>query len=117
MLVECKVSRADFHADRRKATRASYDQRPAWHCWYLTPVRLVSVHELPPGWGLLEWDGRRVRVVSDVPAECRQIDDRRAETLRDEVYRLACELRRYQAQGIRYKTVAELMAGAPQGGE
>src|SRR5688572_2769937 len=52
-LVECKVSRADFLADRKKFSRA-HGSMAGNHCWYMTPTGLVKVHEVPPGWGLVE---------------------------------------------------------------
>lgn len=106
-LVECKVSRADFFADRRKPTRAHPDVRPAWHCWYLTPAHLVTQFEIPDGWGLLWWTGKRVTVIKDQPREWADIDDAKPARLRNEIYRMYCELRRYQVQGIRYLTINE----------
>lgn len=98
-LVECKVSRADFFADQKKPGRSVESERPGFKCWYLTPPGLVTHDELPTGWGLLEWNGRQVNVRHDVP---RSYDDRDTDTLRKEIYRLYCEVRRYQLHGITY---------------
>lgn len=105
-LVECKVSRADFFADRRKTSRYQPQFRPAVHCWYLVPFGLVTADELLPGWGLLEYDGQRVRVRVDAPQTA---DDRESHLLRSEVYRLYCEVRRYQAQGLKYAPLKQLL--------
>lgn len=106
-VVECKISRADFFADRKKPTRASYGERPACWCYYMTPPRLVAPEELPDGWGLVEVaDATRAqvrRVVRPKPDD--QIDDRTEHQMRREVVRLYQEVRRYQAQGLRYQTV------------
>ena len=56
--VECKVSRADFLADKRKP---SGSQRAGWWRYYMTPPSLIATWDLPPGVGLLE-AGRCVRV-------------------------------------------------------
>ena len=68
-LIECKASRADFYADRRKGWRHNGrgvgDRR-----FYFTPKGLVRPDELPDGWGLLEVWGQQVRRI--VKPETRQ---------------------------------------------
>lgn len=59
-LVECKVSRSDFFADRGKSHRLIGVGSLRY---YLTPAGLVRPEELPPGWGLLEVRGRSVVTV------------------------------------------------------
>ena len=54
VLVECKISRADFLADRDKPFRQKPDLGLGCERFYLTPRRLLDAMELPPGWGLLE---------------------------------------------------------------
>jgi hypothetical protein len=63
VLVECKISRADFLADREKPWRKK--PRIALGCerYYLTPARLLRPEELPPGWGWLELRGQTVETV------------------------------------------------------
>lgn len=111
-VVECKATRADFFADRKKPSRASYDLRPALWCYYMTPPALVTPEELPAGWGLLEVaDAARasVRVVVKAKPEESWQCDRTNDQWRREAERLYVEVRRYQAQGIRYQTVAEMI--------
>ncbi len=50
-LVECKVSRSDFYADRRKPGAGT---RIGCFRYYLTPPGVLDPKLLPPGWGLLE---------------------------------------------------------------
>ncbi|MBV8476772.1 MAG: hypothetical protein JO249_06355 [Acidobacteria bacterium] len=63
IVIECKVSRADFAADRQKLAR----QRPkgAMGCerWYLAAAGLLKVNEIPQEWGLLQVRQGRVEVV------------------------------------------------------
>ncbi len=60
ILVECKVSRADFLADASKPFRKNpYAGVGRWR-FYLTPPGLLRAEELPVGWGLLEVRGGRV---------------------------------------------------------
>lgn len=105
-VVECKVSRNDFYADRRKPTRSSYDQRPGLLCYYMTPSGLVSPNELPDGWGLLYAEPRMIRTIHNAKPEASLVDDRTAQQLRGELERLYCEVRRYQVNGITYPKVA-----------
>ncbi len=63
MVVECKLSRADFLADRLKPFRQNPGIALGCERFYLAPAGLVSPAELPPGWGLLECRGRKVCLV------------------------------------------------------
>lgn len=62
VLIECKVSRADFLADRSKPFRQKSDLGVGNERFYLAPARLIRPEELPLGWGLLESCGRNVNV-------------------------------------------------------
>ncbi len=63
VLVECKVSRADFLADRDKPFRQKPDLGLGCERFYLTPPGLLEPKELAPGWGLLEVRKRKVEMV------------------------------------------------------
>jgi hypothetical protein len=54
VLVECKVTRSDFLADRAKPFRLKPEQGVGCERFYLVPAGLVRREELPQGWGLLE---------------------------------------------------------------
>jgi hypothetical protein len=60
VVVECKVSRADFLADRGKPFRENSEIALGCERFYLVPAGLITPQELPPGWGLLECAGRKV---------------------------------------------------------
>jgi hypothetical protein len=60
--VECKLSRADFLADRCKPFRRHPEIALGCERFYMTPAGLVLAEELPPGWGLLECLGRMVEM-------------------------------------------------------
>ena len=55
VLVECKVTRADFLSDRSKPFRHNPEKALGCERFYLTPAGLVRLEELPKGWGLLEF--------------------------------------------------------------
>jgi hypothetical protein len=63
VLVECKVTRADFLADRTKPFRQKSEQGVGSERFYLTPPALVKPDELPVGWGLLELRRGRIEVI------------------------------------------------------
>ena len=62
VVVECKVSRADFLADRLKPFRQNPEVALGCERFYLASAGLIAPQELPPGWGLLEYAGRRVEM-------------------------------------------------------
>jgi len=60
VLIECKVTRADFLADREKPFRKQQDMGVGSERYYLAPQGLIVIGELPSGWGLLEVCGRQI---------------------------------------------------------
>lgn len=67
VLVEAKISRSDFRADREKMIHRMPDSCPGQERWYLTPPGMLRAEEIPPGWGLAEVGKRSVRVVVEAP--------------------------------------------------
>jgi len=63
VLVECKVTRADFLTDRAKSCRQKPEQGVGSERFYLTPARLIRPEELTAGWGLLEYRRGRIHIV------------------------------------------------------
>ena len=63
VLVECKVTRADFLADRAKPFRQRPEKGVGSERFYLTPSGFVKPEELPAGWGLLEFRRGRIEMV------------------------------------------------------
>ena len=62
VVVECKVSRADFLADREKPFRQRPESGLGCERFYLVPRGLLGPDELPAGWGLLECHRRTVEI-------------------------------------------------------
>jgi hypothetical protein len=60
VVVECKISRADFLADQKKLVRENPEAGMGCERFYLTPKNLLSKTDLPSGWGLLESYKREV---------------------------------------------------------
>lgn len=60
VMIEVKVSRADFLADKKKPERLHGGI--GTYRFYLAPAGLIGVEDLPPGWGLLEYTGRSVQM-------------------------------------------------------
>jgi hypothetical protein len=64
VLVEGKVARADFLADRAKPFRLKPEYGVGCERFYLAPATLIRSEELPQGWGLLECRGDKIDMVS-----------------------------------------------------
>jgi len=62
ILIECKISRADFFADREKPWRMKPETGMGCERFYLAPLGLIGKQELPKHWGLLECKGREVTI-------------------------------------------------------
>ncbi|MGH9512573.1 MAG: hypothetical protein ACRD2U_10610 [Terriglobales bacterium] len=62
VLIECKISRADFIADCCKPFRQKPETGLGCERFYLAPEGLIALDELPRGWGLLECRNRKVEM-------------------------------------------------------
>ncbi len=66
IMVECKATRADFLADKKK--RHEYQRRDMGdHKYYLTPSGLVRPEECPEDWGLMWATEKTVRIMVKAP--------------------------------------------------
>ena len=63
VIVECKLSRADFLADREKPFRQNSKLAMGCERYYLATSGLIAPEELPAGWGLLEIRGREIATI------------------------------------------------------
>lgn len=105
IVVECKLSRADFFADAAKPHRLLGMGALRY---FMTLPALVSYRELPEGWGLLYAHPRVVtRVFTPLARAERNIDA--------EIRLVLSELRRYQLHGITYPAFDGSMEGRVPG--
>jgi hypothetical protein len=105
VLVECKISRADFLADRGKPWRL--DAQGALGCerFYMAPAGLIAAAELPSGWGLLEVRGRKV----EIAVACNKRKSLRTpEGLLNEMNLLLASLRRVEIR-IEPQTITDFL--------
>ena len=93
VLVECKVTRADFLADRDKPFRKKPEQGVGCERFYFTPPTLVKPEELSAGWGLLEYRRGRVEIVQPSAKNLRT-----AKGFRSEMNLLLASLRRVEVR-------------------
>jgi hypothetical protein len=91
VLVECKVSRADFLADCDKPFRRKPEAGVGCERFYLASRGLIRASELPAGWGLLELHNRKIDMVQ---ASARNM--RSAAGFRYEMNLLLASLRRVE---------------------
>jgi hypothetical protein len=105
VLIECKISRADFLADRNKPWRANSEGALGCERYYMAPAGLVAAAELPPGWGLLEVRGRNVEVAM---ACNKRRSLRTPEGLMNEMNLLLASLRRVEIR-IEPQTITDFL--------
>ena len=67
LLVECKATRSDFLADRKKRFRADPALGMGDWRFFMCPPGLIKPEELPEGWGLLYAHPRKIQKVHGVP--------------------------------------------------
>ena len=91
VLVESKVGRSDFLADRDKPFRQKPEMGVGCERYYLAPRGLIRMEELPAGWGLLEVWGREVERVKTSAKNLRS-----AIGFRNEMNLLLASLRRVE---------------------
>jgi hypothetical protein len=103
VLVECKISRADFLADLDKPFRKKQKLGMGCERFYLAPAGMLSAGELPAGWGLLELRGRQVVMLH--PADK---DLRSAAGFRYEMNLLLASLRRVEVR-IEPQTITDFL--------
>jgi hypothetical protein len=103
VVVECKVSRSDFLADRAKPWRQNPENAVGCERFYLAPRALISSEELPAGWGLLELRNRRIHVIRPSRKNLRS-----DEGFRCEMNLLLASLRRVEIR-IEPQTITEFL--------
>ena len=104
VVIECKISRADFFADREKPFRRDPETAMGCERFYLVPTGLIKKEELPPHWGLLEAKAREI-TLSVKPARQTQ---RREAGLMWEMNLLLASLRRVEVR-IEPQTITDFL--------
>ncbi|EIO74230.1 hypothetical protein ECTW09109_3237 [Escherichia coli TW09109] len=66
-LIEAKCSRADLLADRKKRFRKNPSLGMGDWRFFISEPGIISIEDLPPGWGLLHVVNERVRKVHGWP--------------------------------------------------
>lgn len=59
-MIEAKASRSDFLADLKKSERSNPSQGIGVYRFFLSPPGVISIEDLPQGWGLLHAQGTRI---------------------------------------------------------
>ena len=103
VVVECKVSRADFLADREKPFRQKSHLGMGCERLYLASAGMIRRQELPDGWGLLEYGKRCIQTVV---ASAKNL--RSATGFRHEMNLLLASLRRVEVR-IEPQTLTEFL--------
>src|SRR5437899_7587554 len=104
VVLECKVSRADFLADANKPFRLKPEEGLGCERFYMAPAGVIGLEELPAGWGLLEYSRKSVSVLRK-PAKK---DLRSAVGLMKEMNLLLASLRRVEVR-IEPQTITDFL--------
>lgn len=100
ILIECKVSRPDFLADKEKSFRIEPHKGMGDWRFYLCPPQIINVEELPMGWGLLWAMPKKTKKVHGVPSNCGWWKEKPFEPCkRSEAMMLTSALRRLKIRG------------------
>lgn len=104
VVIECKISRADFFADQNKLVRRKPHLGMGCKRYYLTPKGLLKTTELPQTWGLLEYAQREVMLIARASR-----DSQRSESgLLAEMELLLASLRRVEVR-IEPQTITDFL--------
>ena len=104
IVLECKISRSDFLADRYKAARREDHKSMGCERYYFAPKGLIQPQELPPGWGLLE--ASRSEIIMTIKAAARS--QRSMPGVLAEMELLLASLRRVEVR-IEPQTITEFL--------
>lgn len=103
-LVECKASRADFLADKKKSFRKDPESGIGRWRYYLTLPGMINPEDLPPGWGLLYCRPKRIdRVVDPMKGNCFYYNPPFKSSFQSEIDLLCSAVRRIHIRGDLYK--------------
>ena len=103
IVVECKLSRADFLKDASKAVRQNPRSGMGQRRYYLCPPEVIQIRDLPPKWGLL-WAAKNTVTVKKEARGCPE------RNLLEEVRFLSSMLRRAQIR-IGTRPLSEWLRG------
>ena len=104
VLVECKVSRADFLADATKPFRLKPEDGMGSQRFYLAPTGIILAGDLPCHWGLLELRGHNVHLT----VKPGRVDLRSEVGLMKEMNLLLASLRRVEVR-IEPQTITDFL--------
>ena len=104
VLIECKISRADFLADAQKPCRSHPEEALGSKRLYMAPAGMIAPNELPKHWGLLEAKGRDVQLI----VKPGRIDLRSPIGLMKEMNLLLASLRRVEVR-IEPQTITDFL--------
>jgi len=70
IVIECKASRSDFLSDKKKRFRKDPSLGMGDYRLYMCPPEIITVEDLPDGWGLLYAMPKTTKKVHNIPTNC-----------------------------------------------
>ncbi|MFX0394448.1 hypothetical protein ACOJ0Y_15350 [Morganella morganii] len=111
-LIEAKVSRSDFLADKKKWFRQQPEKGMGDWRFFISPPDIIKPEDLPAGWGLLHVKGKRVYKVHGWPPNTYWYDKKPFKANKQaECDHMYSALRRLQIRGHLH----EIYEGIPKG--
>jgi len=74
ILIECKASKSDFRADKKKPFRECSEFGMGAQRWYLAPAGIIPIDEVPEKWGLLEVIENKIKVTKKAEIQKRSYE-------------------------------------------
>lgn len=109
ILVECKATRSDFLSDKNKSFRVNPRKGMGDWRFYLCPIDVIKVEDLPSGWGLLYVQKKSIRKIYGVPPNTGWHNAPFCGEKREENKMLTSALRRLALRGH----LSDIYKGAP----
>jgi hypothetical protein len=81
VLIEVKISRQDFLADKNKPFRLEPEKGMGEFRYYCCPTGVISEEDLPENWGLLYYQDNKIHIVSIANRQSASLIDERTALL------------------------------------
>ena len=100
ILIEVKTSRSDFLADKKKHFRVDPDAGMGDWRFFLCPEGIIREDDLPDGWGLLYFNGKKVKKIKGFPPNTKWFSSPFKGNKQEENIMLVSALKRFESRNL-----------------